>query len=48
MRERLRKVIAFYTMPFKWIVRGCFDWEAASVAIRHGTAYLFLGRGWRF
>lgn len=28
----LRSRIGCFVMPFKWIVRGCFDLEAAGVA----------------
>ena len=28
----LRSRIGCLAIPFKWIVRGCFDWEAARVA----------------
>lgn len=30
--------IAFAVMPFQWLWRGCFDWEAATVAWRPRAA----------
>lgn len=42
--KRFRKAWTFSRMPALWIWRGCFDWLACWVAIRHATCWIFLGR----
>lgn len=46
--SRTKKACAFFAMPALWIWRGCFDWRASWVAVRHGIAWLVLGRSATF